>query len=791
MVRCRGLTKVFAPLSTRELAGGALRFRPAPSSGGHVALDRLDLTIPRGQSLGIIGPNGAGKSTLLRVVAGITDATSGSVAVAGSVRSVIELGAGFHPDLTGRENLRCLGVLHGRRLDDVDESTERILDFAGLHEAAGLPLKQYSLGMRARLAFSVVTDQRPDVLVVDEVLAVGDQDFQAKCFARIAEMVQRGTTLLLVSHEMGMVAASCERVVQLRQGRLVDDGPARAVIERYLARSASRLAVAPDRRARLTVAEVVVGRSREAPLRFDADLELDRPLDHPAIGFDVVLPMVNPDQVVSASTTPLPAFTAPGRYRLTGTTDSLWGVGRDMRLVVRLVDRDEQVVIARCHHDLPVVGDLTGRRLSPLGVAMTIPMAWSVEPERSADATVTARTAVDPPGVPLVRVDGVAKRYRSRAGTPTLRPALPGRLGRPRRLDVVALDDLTLEVRPGEAVGLIGPNASGKTTLLRVLAGVTHPDAGRVALRGRTVPLLELGAGFSADLTGRENLRVLGRLMGVPGAVLDEQVELAIEFAGMEEAVDQRLKTYSTGMTARLGLALALVAPADLLLIDEVLAVGDEEFRRRAIGRLAERCRDGLAVIFVSHDLALVEQVCERVVRLDHGRVVDDGPADQVIGGYAGSSWAGGVHDAEGGVRLQRLDVDRRHVPAGGALELEGVLVVDEPQPDARLEVALRAPPENRAAELSLLEREMVSAVIETVIPAGGELSRPGRYRFRCRIEVGRLVGEVDLVVAAVDQHRQVTLAEVWEQVVVGAPEPGSHVTFDPAMSWSAEPVGE
>jgi len=785
------LTKVFAPLSARELAGGALHLRSAASIEGHVALDDLDLTIPRGQSLGIIGPNGAGKSTLLRIVAGITDPTSGSVTSAGSVRSVIELGAGFHPDLTGRENLRCLGVLHGRRLDEVDESTERILDFAGLREAAGLPLKQYSLGMRARLAFSVVTDQRPDVLVVDEVLAVGDQDFQAKCFTRIAEMVERGTTLLLVSHEMGMVAASCERVVQLRQGRLVDDGPARDVIERYLARSASRLAVAPGGQAALTVAEVVVGRTRGAPLRFEADLDLDRPLAHPAVGFDVVLPMVDPDRVVSASTTPLAPFPEPGRYRLTGTTDSLWGVGRDMRLVVRLVDGDQQAVIARCHHDLPVVGDLTGRRLSPLGVAMTMPMTWSVEAERSADDTTSSLRAPGAGAVPLARVDGVTKRYRSRAGTPTLRPALPGRLGRPRRLDVVALDGLTLEVRPGEAVGLIGPNASGKTTLLRVLAGVTHPDAGSVEVRGRTVPLLELGAGFAADLTGRENLRVLGRLMGVPGGVLDEHVGRAIEFAGLEEAVDQRLKTYSTGMTARLGLAMALVAPADLILIDEVLAVGDEEFRRRAIGRLAERARDGLAVIFVSHDLALVEQVCERVVRLDQGRVVDDGPADQVIAGYAGSSWAGGVHDAEGGVRLQRLEVDRHHVPAGGALVLQGVLVVDEPQPDARLEVALRAPPEDRGAELTLLEREMVSAVIETVIPPGGELSQPGRYRFRCRIEVGRLIGEVDLVVAAVDQHRQVTLAEVWEQVVIGAPEPGSHVTFDPAMSWSARPLGE
>ena len=348
---------------------------------------------------------------------------------------------------------------------------------------------------------------------------------------------------------------------------------------------------------------------------------------------------------------------------------------------------------------------------------------------------------------------------------------------------------VSLGVRAGEAVGLIGPNASGKTTLLRVVAGVTRPDLGSVSVAGRTLSLLELGSGFHADLTGRENLRVLGRLMGVPAGRLGSHVDEAVEFAAMEEAVDHRLKTYSTGMVARLGLAMALVAPAELLLIDEVLAVGDEEFRRRAIARLAERTREGLAVLFVSHDLQLVEQVCGRVLRLDEGRCVDDGPVDEVIGAYAGSSWAGGVHDAEGGIRLQRLVVDRRQVPAGGRIGVEGVLVVDEAQPDARLELALRSPPHDREAALSLDEREAMSAVIETVIAPGAELARAGRYRFRCSIEVGKLVGEIDLVVAAIDQHRQLALAEVWEQIVVGNPEPGSRVTFAPGMRWDVAPV--
>ncbi len=794
-VRCRGLTKRFGGATPLRAATGAPPAATPEDPAAMTALDHVDLDVAAGESVGIIGPNGAGKSTLLRILAGIAVPTAGSVDVAGTVRSIIELGAGFHPDLTGLENLRCLGVLHGRSLAEVDGSAERILAFAGLDHAADLPLKQYSLGMRARLAFAVVTDVRPDVLVVDEVLAVGDQDFQARCFDRIAGMVAAGTTLLLVSHEMSMVATTCRRVVQLRHGRIVDDGPAREVIERYLARSASRLAATPGSRSALTVVGTEIGPAPAAPLRLDLDLDLDRPLAHPAVGFDVVLPMVDPDQVVSAWTAPLDPLPEPGRYRVTGTTDSLWGVGRDMRLVVRLVDRDRQTVVAATTHDLPVVGELTGRRLSPIGVAMTTPMTWTIGPDHGGDrgAGVTGAPADVRPaattGPPVVQVVGLTKRYRSRSGGPSVRPALPGRLGRPRGLDVVALDAVDVTVHPGEAVGLIGPNASGKTTFLRVLAGVTRPESGTVAVRGRTVSLLELGSGFHPDLTGRENLAVLGRLMGVPGPELAPHVAAAIEFADLDEAVDHRLKTYSTGMSARLGLGMALVVPADLLLIDEVLAVGDEDFRRRAITTIAERCRAGLAVVFVSHDLALVEQVCDRVVRLDRGRVVEDGRADRVLGGYAGRSWAGGVHDAEGGVRLQRLAVDRHHVPAGGTLTLEGALVVDEPQPDARLEVALRSPPEDRDEVVSLLDRERVSAVIETVVHPGEELARVGRYAFRCRIDVGRLVGEVDLVVAAVDQHRQVTLAEVWEQVVIGAPEPGGHVSFDPAISWTARPV--
>jgi hypothetical protein len=284
---------------------------------------------------------------------------------------------------------------------------------------------------------------------------------------------------------------------------------------------------------------------------------------------------------------------------------------------------------------------------------------------------------------------------------------------------------------------------------------------------------------------------VLGRLLGIEAGLLDERVERAIAFAGLEEAVDQPEKTFSTGMTARLGLSMALEAPADLLLLDEVLAVGDAAFRRRAIDRLRQRCEEGVSVLFVSHDLQMVEQLCDRVLRLDHGRCVADGPTASVVGGYAGRSWAGGVRDAEGGVRIHRLDLDRRRVPTGAALEVRGRLEVDEPCPGARLEVALRSPPPDRDEALTIAERASLSATMTTVVPTGAELTRPGSYEFVATLHTGRLVGEADLVVSAVDEGRHLVLAEVWEQVVIGSPDPGAHLTFDPGLQWSVTPLAD
>ena len=198
------------------------------------ALDGVDLEVADGESVGIVGPNGAGKSTLLRMIAGVSRPTSGAVEVRGSVRSVIELGVGLHAELTGIENVRCGGVLLGGT-HDPRKSEAFVEDFADLGDAFHRPLKQYSAGMKARLALAIALAEPGETLVVDEVLAVGDQDFQAKCLDHLLELKHRGLTLLFVSHQLDLISMMCERTIQLREGRIVDDDDTSDVLDRYVA----------------------------------------------------------------------------------------------------------------------------------------------------------------------------------------------------------------------------------------------------------------------------------------------------------------------------------------------------------------------------------------------------------------------------------------------------------------------------------------------------------------------------------------------------------------------------
>jgi lipopolysaccharide transport system ATP-binding protein len=244
----------------------------------------------------------------------------------------------------------------------------------------------------------------------------------------------------------------------------------------------------------------------------------------------------------------------------------------------------------------------------------------------------------------VIKAEGLAKRYRlgeHQAAYGTLRESL-SRLGRRatgrehhvEAPEVWALKDVNFEVRQGEVLGIIGRNGAGKSTLLKVLTRITTPTAGRVEIRGRVGSLLEVGTGFHPELTGRENIYLNGSILGMRRREIDERYDAIVEFSGVERFIDTPVKRYSSGMYVRLAFAVAAHLEPEILLVDEVLAVGDAEFQRRCLGRMEELGSSGRTVLFVSHQLPAVAQLCDRAIQIAGGRVVDDGSAAGVIANY-------------------------------------------------------------------------------------------------------------------------------------------------------------
>jgi lipopolysaccharide transport system ATP-binding protein len=276
---------------------------------------------------------------------------------------------------------------------------------------------------------------------------------------------------------------------------------------------------------------------------------------------------------------------------------------------------------------------------------------------------------------------------------------------RARGTDVWALRDASLRVEPGEAVGLVGRNGSGKTTLLKLVAGIIKPTSGRAEVGGRIGSLLELGAGFHPDFTGRENVYLNGSLLGLSRRVVREHLDEIIAFAGIDEFVDLPVRTYSSGMAMRLGFAVAAHLDVDVLLLDEVFAVGDEEFQRKCFGKIFEFKQRGGTIVFVSHDASAVERLCERTVLLRGGHVEFDGPTHDAILRYHRQLAADRDPDERGaGLRewgsgeariadVELLDADgepRRQFLAGEPLALRLRLVAGEALDPPRLVYELR-----------------------------------------------------------------------------------------------------
>jgi ABC-type polysaccharide/polyol phosphate transport system ATPase subunit len=337
-------------------------------------------------------------------------------------------------------------------------------------------------------------------------------------------------------------------------------------------------------------------------------------------------------------------------------------------------------------------------------------------------------------------VEHAARRFRVYPReTRTLKDLVVARR-RMRGADVWALRDVSLRAEPGSAVGLVGRNGSGKTTLLRLISGIIKPTSGTVAVGGRVGSLLELGAGFHPDFTGRENVYLNGSLLGLPRRVVREHLDEIVAFAGIDEFIDLPVRTYSSGMAMRLGFAVAAHLEVDVLLLDEVFAVGDEEFQRKCFGKIFEFKQRGGTIVFVSHDASAVERLCERTVLLRGGHVEFDGSTHDAILRYHRQLAAerdpeergAGLREWGGGeariADVELLDADgepRRQFLAGEPLSLRLTLVAEQALEPPRLVYELRG------------ESGLLLAVNALDTAEVGWERGPGELRVR--FDVGRL----------------------------------------------------
>jgi len=313
----------------------------------------------------------------------------------------------------------------------------------------------------------------------------------------------------------------------------------------------------------------------------------------------------------------------------------------------------------------------------------------------------------------VVSLSKVSKRFRLGATHDSLRDLLAGGIRRifggpgERNGQSVfwALRDLDFAVRRGEALGIIGPNGAGKSTVLRLLAGILRPDGGEVVVKGRTAALIEVGAGFHGDLTGRENVFLNGAILGMTREEIRRKLDTIVSFAGLERFLDMPVKRYSSGMYARLGFSIAAHVDPDVLLVDEVLSVGDAVFRLRCLERMRELVGRGTTLIFVTHDMDQMRSICGRALVLERGSVSYGGPAREAIAYYLGAMSRAYVHrppdliegDQRQGDGIEVINL--RFVNGGGD---EAVWVRSQEQVRAELTFRVRRPIPRLIVELNM-----------------------------------------------------------------------------------------
>jgi lipopolysaccharide transport system ATP-binding protein len=338
-----------------------------------------------------------------------------------------------------------------------------------------------------------------------------------------------------------------------------------------------------------------------------------------------------------------------------------------------------------------------------------------------------------------IRIEDASRRFRVYPKEARTLKELIVTRGRGRGEDVWALSGVEAHVQPGEAVGLVGRNGSGKTTLLKLIGGIIKPTRGRVEAGGKVASLLELGAGFHPEFTGRENVFLNGALHGLSRAEIRERMDEIVAFAGIGHYLDLPVRTYSAGMYMRLGFAVAAHVDADVLLLDEIFAVGDEEFQRKCFGRISQFKQHGGTIVFVSHDAASVERLCERAVLLREGMVEFDGPTHEAILRYR-SHLAEDRDPAERGAGLTEWGSGEARI---AEVALQGADGEDRMQFVAgeQLTVRLRVVAETPIAppQLQFELREWGGALIAGGTQGTGELGWDGRREQVFRFQVDEL----------------------------------------------------
>jgi lipopolysaccharide transport system ATP-binding protein len=361
-----------------------------------------------------------------------------------------------------------------------------------------------------------------------------------------------------------------------------------------------------------------------------------------------------------------------------------------------------------------------------------------------------------------VRIEGVGKRYRIGAlhpGYATLREMLGDALAAPfrrlrgddsRRSETIwALRDVNMEVRRGDLVGVIGHNGAGKSTLLKILSRITRPSAGSVEITGRVGSLLEVGTGFHPDLTGRENIYLNGAILGMRRVEIRKKFDEIVAFSELEKFVETPVKFYSSGMYVRLAFSVAAHLEPEILIMDEVLAVGDAAFQQKCLDKMRDIRLQGRTIFFVSHDLSAVTRLCKRVVLLEGGRVTAEGQPQEVVNRYLNSSWKAGAERAWG----EGLDA-----PGNNVVRLRRVRVRDEQGGTASafdvrrpvyIEVTYDVLEEGHALVPVVELYNEEGALVFSTHDAGGEWRRRartrGRYTSAVRIP-GNLLAEGSLI---------------------------------------------